>query len=135
MGARRISAIVYGVVTVGVVAFQIAMAAGLPWGAYAMGGAYPGAFPPALRVAALVQAALLALCALVVLARAGVALTSWASASRTAIWFVVALSAISFVLNTITPSGSERAIWAPVATVMLASSMVVAITSRSSRAS
>jgi hypothetical protein len=115
------------------VAFQIAMAAGMPWGAYAMGGAYPGVFPPALRVAALVQAALIALCALVVLSRAGVALASWARASRVAIWFVVALSSVSLLLNVITPSGGERAVWAPVAAVMLASSLVVAITSRSSQ--
>ena len=131
MGARRISAIVYAVITVGIVAFQIALAAGMPWGAYAMGGAYPGVFPAALRVAAFVQAALLAVCALVVLARAGVALGSWAGASRVAIWFVVALSSISLVLNVITPSAGERAVWAPVAALMLASSLVVAIRSRS----
>jgi hypothetical protein len=133
MGARRISAIVYAVITVGIVAFQMAMAAGMPWGSYAMGGAYPGVFPPALRVAALVQAALLAVCALVVLARADVALVSWARASGVAIWFVVALSSVSLVLNVITPSGGERAVWAPVAAVLLASSLVVAITSRSSQ--
>jgi hypothetical protein len=134
MRARRVSAIVYAAITVGIVTFQIAMAAGMPWGAYAMGGAYPGVFPPALRAAALVQAALLAICALVVLARAGVTLVSWDRVSRVAIWFVVALSAVSLVLNLITPSAGERALWAPIAALMLASSVIVAITSRSSLA-
>ena len=67
----------------------------------------------------------------VVLARAGVALGGWSRASRWLIWIVVAFSALSLVLNLITPSTDERAIWAPVAFVMLASSLVVAILSRS----
>jgi hypothetical protein len=132
MGVRRVSAIVYAVASAGVVAFQVLLAVGMPWGAFAMGGAYPGVLPTALRIAAVVQAALLTLCALVVLARAGVALASWSRVSRVAVWFVVALSSVSLVLNVITPSGGERAIWAPVAGIMLASSLVVAITSRRS---
>ena len=47
---RRTAAILYAVLSAGVVAFQIALAAGAPWGAYAMGGAVPGQLPPALRI-------------------------------------------------------------------------------------
>jgi hypothetical protein len=43
------------------------------------------------------------------------------------IWLVVAFSAISVVVNTITPSARERRLWAPVALVMLVSSLVVAV--------
>jgi len=39
----RAAALLYASVSAGVVAFQIALAAGMPWGAYAMGGAFPGA--------------------------------------------------------------------------------------------
>ena len=53
-----VAAIIYTIVTAGVVGFQLALALGAPWGAYAMGGAYSGRFPPALRVAAVVQAVL-----------------------------------------------------------------------------
>ena len=81
MTIRRLSAILYAIVSGVVVAFQIALAAGAPWGEYAMGGAFPGQFPPALRIAALIQAALLVGLAVIVLARAGlVALWSRASA-------------------------------------------------------
>ena len=132
--ARRSAAIVYSALTCGIVGFQLAMAAGAPWGAFAMGGAYSGAFPPALRVAAAVQGALLAAFALIVLSRAGIALPSWARLSRIAVWVVVAFSAVSLMLNLATPSQGERAIWAPVAALMLASSLVVAITSRSAQA-
>lgn len=107
--------------------FQLSLAAGAPLGAYAMGGAHPGRFPPELRFAAVVQGALLAAFAAVVLARARVALPRWHRASRKLVWVVVAFSAISAVLNLITPSGRERAIWAPVALLMLASSVIVAL--------
>lgn len=125
MNKVRFAALAYAVVSVGVIAFQIVLAAGAPWGEYAMGGAFPGQFPPELRVAAVVQAVILALLALVVLSRAGVALPKWSRAARWLIWIVVAFSALSLVLNLITPSAGERAIWAPVALVMLVSSVIV----------
>jgi hypothetical protein len=42
-------------------------------------------------------------------------------------WFVVAFASLSLVLNLLTPSAGERALWAPVAALLLASSTVVAI--------
>ena len=50
MDIRRIAGIVYAAATAVVAAFQIALALGAPWGAYAMGGAFPGQFPPTMRV-------------------------------------------------------------------------------------
>lgn len=130
MGMKQIAARTFVVVTAGVIAFQIALAAGAPWGSYAMGGAFPGQFPPELRVAAIVQAMILAGLALVVLARAGLTLPRWSRASRWLIWLVVAFSALSLLLNLITPSAGERLIWAPVALIMLVSSVIVAIDKR-----
>lgn len=127
MQIYRLAALVYGSVSLGVILFQLALAAGAPWGPYAMGGAFPGQFPPELRVAAVVQAAILALLVWVVLARAGMAIPNWSRASRWLIWIVVVFSTISLVLNTITPSAEERAIWMPVALVMLICSVIVAV--------
>ena len=127
MRTTRVAAIVFAVLTAGVVMFQLALALGAPWGSYAMGGKFSGAYPPTMRVAAVVQAALLVFVALVVLARGGVALRSWARLARWAMWVVVALSAVGLVLNLITPSGGERAIWAPVSAVLLACSIIVAV--------
>jgi hypothetical protein len=127
MSKEIVAARIYAVVSFGVIAFQIALALGAPWGAYAMGGAFPGQFPPELRVAAVVQAVILAGLALVVLARAGITLPKWSRTSRWLVWVVVAFSALSLVLNLITPSARERAIWAPVALIMLISSVIVAV--------
>jgi hypothetical protein len=126
MTFKRVAAILYTVISLAVIVFQIALAAGAPWGAYAMGGTFPGQFPPALRITAVIQAALLAGMALVVLARAGLILPGWMRASRWLIWFVVAFAALSLVLNLITPSAGARAIWAPTAFLLLASSATVA---------
>jgi hypothetical protein len=126
MDIRRIAGIVYAAATAVVAAFQIALALGAPWGAYAMGGAFPGQFPPAMRVAALVQAGILIGLAGIVLARAGIALRTWERVSRWMIWVVVGFSALSLVLNLITPSAGERMLWAPVAFVLLVCSLLVA---------
>ena len=122
----RIAAWLYAIVAAGLILFQLALAAGAPWGEYAMGGAFPGQFPPAMRVAAVVQALLVAGMAAVVLARAGIFFTGWVRRTRWLIWLVVGYGMIGLILNLITPSAGERAIWAPVALVMLVSSVIVA---------
>ena len=131
MRITRGAAVLYTILTAGVICFQIAMAADAPWGAFAMGGAVHGQYPPSLRAAALVQAALLAVTALVVLCRAGLALRRWSRAAHWLVWVVVALSAISSLMNLATPSAGERALWAPVALLTLASSLTVALGARS----
>jgi hypothetical protein len=122
----KIAAWLYAVVAAALILFQLALAAGMPWGEYAMGGAFPGQFPPAMRVAAVVQAALVVGMAAVVLARAGIYFTGWVRRTRWLIWVVVGYGVIGLVLNLITPSAGERALWVPVVLVMLVSSMIVA---------
>jgi hypothetical protein len=123
----QLAAILYAAASALLILFQLALAAGAPWGGYAMGGRFPGRFPTALRLAALTQAALIAAMAGIVLARAGIGLVGWAAASRRLVWVVVAVSAVTLVLNLITPSAAERAIWAPVAFALLVSSTLVAM--------
>ena len=127
MISPQAAAFAFAGLTAVVMAFQLALAAGAPWGAYAMGGKFPGVFPPQMRIAALVQTALLAAIAGVVLARAGLALPAWETTSGWLIWGVVAFSAVGVVLNLITPSRMERLIWAPVAVLLLLSSLRVAL--------
>jgi hypothetical protein len=122
-----IAALLFAGLQLAVVVFQLALALGAPWGAYAMGGVHPGAYPPAMRLAALGQAAVLGLMGLVVLARAGVVLPVWRRAAHVLIWPVVVLLAASLVLNLITPSGGERLVWAPVAALLFAASLRIAL--------
>jgi hypothetical protein len=125
MDIATLAALVYFAATLVVVGFQLSLAAGAPWGAYAMGGRVVGRLPPSLRLLAVVQAAVLGLLALVVLDAAGVlalGLPDWL------IWVAVAVSALSVVMNAASRSAGERRIWVPVGLMMLVSSLVVAIT-------
>jgi hypothetical protein len=121
------AAIVFALVTAGVIAFQFALALGAPWGAYAMGGAFPGRYPPPMRVAAVVQAVLLGVIAGIVLSAANVALPSLADSFPWLIWVVVVLMALGVFLNAISRSAGERRIWMPVTAILLLSSLVVAL--------
>lgn len=129
MDISKAAALVYATVSGGVIAFQIALALGAPWGAYAMGGAVPGQFPPAMRVAAMIQALLIAGMAAVILARAGLVLPGWSQVSHWLVWIVMAFLAFSLVLNFITPSAGERAIWVPTLLLLLISGLLVAFSS------
>ncbi len=92
-----------------------------------MGGKFPGRFPPKMRVAALVQIVLLVAVAFIVLIRAGLLAEEYYDISRPGIWFVVVLFVVSTILNTITPSKKERMMGAPIAAVLLVSSIIVAM--------
>lgn len=107
--------------------FQIALAAGMPWGHLAMGGRYPGKFPPNMRVGAVIQGALLAFLGVIVLSRADVAFPGLSNLSNILVWVAFAISGISLVLNLITQSKWERVLWAPVGFLMTVSSLVVAL--------
>lgn len=125
---QSIAALVFAVTAAGVVAFQVALALGAPWGKYAMGGAFPGRFPPPMRVAALIQAALIGMLAVAVLSAAGLVVVDVAVAAPWLNWVAVAVSAVALVLNAASRSPGERRIWVPVAAVMFVSSLVVALT-------
>ena len=127
MEIATVAAVLFAVVAGGVVAFQLALALGAPWGAYAMGGAFPGRFPPPLRVAAAVQAVVIGLLAVVVLSDAGLVLPDLAVALPWLVWVPVVVSAVAVVLNSISRSAGERRIWVPVAMLLLVSSLIVAL--------
>ena len=122
-----LAGLVFAVVAVGVIAFQVALALGAPWGAYAMGGVFPGRYPPPMRVAAVVQAVLIGLLAVAVLSAAGLVLPDLFAAIPWLAWVAVAVSVLAAVLNALSRSAGERRIWVPVTVVMLISSLLVAL--------
>ena len=79
-----------------------------------------------MRVAALIQLALLLLVAFIVLVRAELVHGEYFDISRSAIWFVVALFVASTFLNLVTPSKKERMMGAPIAIILLICSLIVA---------
>jgi hypothetical protein len=124
---EAVAALGFALASAVAVAFQVALALGAPYGAYAMGGAYPGRWPPRLRIAALVQAIVIAGLAVIVLSDAGLVAPGLADDLPSLVWLAVAFSALSTVLNAISRSSGERRIWLPVAALMLVTSLVVAL--------
>ncbi len=127
MDATAVAALVFAMFALGVIAFQLALALGAPWGAYAMGGSFPGRFPTPLRIAAVVQAVVIGFIALAVLSAGGLALPDLAANLPWLVWVAVVISSLAVVLNAISRSAGERRIWVPVAVAMLLSSLVVAL--------
>jgi hypothetical protein len=127
MTLTEILAAVFAAGTLVVIGFQLALAAGVPWGAYAMGGALPGRMPAPMRVAAVVQALVLAALALVVLSAAGLVLPGLVGGWPWLAWVPVVVSALAVVLNAATRSVGERRLWLPVAVVLLLCSLGVAL--------
>jgi hypothetical protein len=121
------AAILYSLIA----AFQFALALGAPWGKAAFGGAVeqPGL---ELRASSVVAIVVWSAAALIVLKRVG--FTIWAPLPRkalpVAVWVLIGLSVVSNLLNAITPSALERAIWLPFSLLLTAALLVVAITSR-----
>jgi len=124
-----VAAWVFVAIALFVVGFQVALVAGAPWGHLTQGGQRTGALPVANRVAAGVSAVLLVVLAAVVLVRSGVAQPAWLDAARPWAWVVVGFSVLTVLANAATRSRAERALWLPVGVAMLATSLVVALSS------
>lgn len=111
-------------------AFQLALAAGAPWGALTQGGTHTGVLPPTARALAVFSAVLLVLFIRLVRQRAGLSGLRNDSGPRWLIWIVVVYCAVGTIANAVTPSGAERALWLPVVIIMLGTSLRVALHDR-----
>jgi len=105
-----------------VVIFQILLAFGAPWGEYTQGGGTAGSLSPAGRFTAVLSAGILIVMVLGILARAGMGpAKGYPPKLVTAIaWFTTVYAGVAILANLATPSGAERAIWAPFSFVMFA---------------
>jgi len=121
-----ISAIVYAILNLIVILFQLGLAMGMPWGAASMGGKFPGKYPPKMRFVALINILLLSFFTFVVMIESGLIISAFALYTSYLIWVIVVFSIIGVVLNTITPSKIER-IWAPLALIQLIASLIIAL--------
>lgn len=54
-----LAAIVYSILNLIVILFQLGLAFGMPWGAASMGGKFPGKYPPKMRLVAIINILLL----------------------------------------------------------------------------
>jgi hypothetical protein len=113
---------------VGIALFQVALAAGVPWGHAAWGGAH-AELSTAQRIGSAAAIVVWSAAALVVLGRAGF----WGARSRRlatvfrlGTWLLAAVSALAAVLNFASQSRWENVIFGPLALVLAVLCTVVA---------
>jgi hypothetical protein len=115
-----------------VAAFQVALVLGAPWGEYTQGGVARGALAVSGRIVAAVSCLVSVLMAGAILARAGEGPLRRLSTRVVTVlaWMTMVFAVITVVLNLITRSTAERAIWAPVSIVLLLLVVTVMVTTR-----
>jgi hypothetical protein len=106
--------------------FQLLLVAGAPLGRYAMGGQHV-VLPPRLRVATVVAVALYAVFAVLMLQAAGAADVLPSGIADVGIWVLTVYLAIGVVMNAVSRSRPERLVMTPVALVLTAVSLVLAL--------
>lgn len=117
-------AICYAVLACLPLSMQISLTFGAPLGRFTVGGRFPGRLPAAWRALALVQAALLAALAVVMLDRGGVLRLDL---PELAFWLALALTGLTTLANIATPSRPERLLWGPVTLAMSAAALGLAV--------
>ena len=115
-----------------VIAFQLAVAAGLPWGSWTQGGQTGGELPAAGRAVALVSAVILLAFGLAVLARIGRGPMMRVPGRVVAVlaWIAVGYSGLAIVLNGASRSSDERLLWLPITVVLFVTILVAVIGTR-----
>jgi hypothetical protein len=106
--------------------FQLAVALGAPFGRLTQGGGLDGALPMSGRLVALGSAALLAVMALGLLARAGRGPLRGAPRRLVSAiaWFTAIYAGLGVLLNLASPSPAERWTWTPVTALILVCAVV-----------
>jgi hypothetical protein len=113
-----IAAVAAALLMVAVAIFQVALALGAPFGAYAWGWTHPGVLPPRLQLGSALSAPLILAMALIVLIRAGVIYPAWSEAMRWPAWIIFGFMVLNTVANSRSGSEKERRVMAPVTLVL-----------------
>ncbi len=113
MPLQQLAGIIYLLITVVVIFFQICISAGAPWGEFTQGGRNKGVLPKSGR--------LLAAISVPVLVFMGLSITSIISNApnweKWTVYVTMVVQGLTAVANLITPSRKERLLWGPVTTV------------------
>ena len=123
-----IAAPILVVIAVGVAAFEVCLALGAPWGEWAFGGQHAGVLPRRYRASSALSLLVYALQATLYAQFSGwigevfpvVALT-WLS------WVFVAFFALGTLMNALSRSKRERALWTPIVALSLLCALIVAL--------
>jgi hypothetical protein len=110
------------------ICFQVALAAGAPWGRAAWGGKHHGRLPRNLRIGSAVAVVIWAVVVLVILDRAGMPIINLPDEiSYWATWLLVPVLVLGAIMNFASDSPYERFGWGPLAAAIALLVLVVAL--------
>lgn len=109
-----------------VAAFQIALAAGAPWGRLAWGGSHV-VLPTRLRIGSLVAVLIYTVIVVIAFTRLGALQVLPQGAAVVAMWIVFGYFALGIVLNAASRSKPERLVMTPTTVVLAVLSLLIAL--------
>lgn len=110
------------------IVFQLALAAGKPWGEAAYGGTWPGVLPKGMRINSLVFALVIyPLIALYLLDAGEIAEIEWLPADDIVIWVLAVFFGLGTLANAASRSKIERKIWLVPTAIMFACALILAL--------
>lgn len=111
-----------------VLAFQLALALGAPWGAAAWGGAHQGVLPKRLRIASAIAGVVVyPIIIALVLAASGLIDATWFPVGRSIVmWTLAGLLGLGALGNFVSRSPRER-LWGPVALAIAICCAIIAL--------
>ncbi|WP_417509499.1 hypothetical protein [Microbacterium sp.] len=121
-----ILALILTVILAALAVFQIALAAGAPWGRFAWGGQHR-VLPRKLRVGSVISIIIYALIAFLAWERVGATSVLPPVLVQVAMWVVFAYFALGILMNAISRSKPERYTMTPVVTVLAVLSLLIAM--------
>lgn len=107
--------------------FQLALALGAPWGAFAYGGQKKGTLPTGYRLASIGAIVVYAVIAVIGLDRAGVIDVLPEVISQVGIWVAFGFFALGVIMNGISRSKPERYTMTPVVLVLAVLALIIAL--------
>jgi len=110
----------------GLAALQLLLATGAPLGRYAWGGQH-AVLPPGLRIGSVVSIALYGVFAVLMLQAAGAVAVLPRGLVEVALWVLTGYFVLGIAMNAASRSRSERRLMTPVAVVLAASCLVLAL--------
>lgn len=123
----EIAAVIAIALLVVLLVFQVALAAGAPWGAAAWGGRHPGVLPTRYRVSSTIAAiAVYPLIIGIIADSAGLIEVDWLPSGSGPMWLLTGIFTIGVLANGASRSRAER-IWAPVSAVIAICCAIIAM--------
>jgi hypothetical protein len=104
--------------------FQLGLILGRPWGEWTMGGYNKGVLPTKLRIAPFISILILSFFALFIIDTTKI-LAIGINFPEFINWFIISFNVLAVIANSITKSEKERKLWQPITIFMLGSSLVV----------